>query len=115
MTRKLRTIKIAILLLIMAFSGMALAPSTQVSLGITATPRAIKPTPSGTRLVKLKPTLAATQLTKNITATPAKARSTPLPPDTQAGTSDWIVAIGILIVAIIVIPILLKRKEWYGR
>jgi hypothetical protein len=50
-----------------------------------------------------------------MTVTPAKTRPTPLPSDLQAGSSDWIVALGILIVAIIVIPIMLKRKEWYGR
>ena len=98
----------------MAFSSMALAPSTQVLLGVTPTPGAIKPTPTGTRLVKLKPTLTVTQLAGDITATPGKNKPG-IPLEKQAGNSDWIVAIGILIVAIIVIPIMLKRKEWYGR
>jgi hypothetical protein len=115
MHRKLQITNISILLLLMAFSSMALAPSTQVLLSMTPTLRAIKPTPSGTRLIKLRPTSSVTQLAGNVTATSAKTRSTPLPPDMQAGTSDWIVALGILIVAIIVIPILLKRKEWWRK
>ena len=112
----------------MAFSSMALAPSTQVLLSMTPTPSAITPTPSATRLlkpkpipatatrlIKIKPTLTVTQLAGEMTVTPAKTRPTPLPSDLQAGSSDWIVAIGILIVAIIVVPIMLKHKEWYGR
>lgn len=48
------------------------------------------------------------------TPIPNKIKPTPTPSLTRAGNSDRIVLIGILIVGIIVVPILLRRKEWYG-
>ena len=97
----------------MAFSGMALAP-TQVLLSPTPTStKTVKPTPSGTRLIK-KSTLTVTQLAGGVTATPGKNKPT-IPLDQQAGNSDLIVLLGFLIVAVIAIPILLKRKEWWGK
>jgi hypothetical protein len=91
---------------------MALAPSTQVFLSVTHTPKMIKPGVTATHVIKSKSIFTATQA-RGITVTPAKTRSS-LPPGAQAGNSDWIVVIGILIVAIIVLPILIERKEWRG-
>jgi hypothetical protein len=113
MTQKLQITHICLLLLLMALSSVALAPSPQALLSVTHTPKIIKPAITVTRVVKLRPTFTAAQ-PREITVTPVKTRSSSLPPGAQAGTSDWIVVIGVLIVAIIVIPILIKRKEWRG-
>ncbi len=126
MTRKLQIAHISILFLLMALSSLALAPSEQVLLSPTETLETINPTltvthtakpdltPTATRPIrKLRPTSTIMQPTRNITATPVKTRTVRL--DLEAGTSDWIVLIGILIVAIIVVPIFIKRKEWRGK
>ena len=55
---------------------------------------------------------ATSQPTIAITATPTKVKPTPVLPLSQAGNTDRIVVIGTLIVAIIIIPMVLKRKEW---
>jgi hypothetical protein len=113
MTRKLQITNICILFLLTALFNMALAPSTQVWLSATNTPKMIKLAVTTTRMTRPKPSLTSAQ-PGAVTATPVKGKSTPLEGQV-AGTSDWIAVIGVLIVAIIVIPILIKRKEWWGR
>jgi len=121
-----------IIVILVAFSSMALLPGrpviivrthtitpttgkTSQTTTVTATslPQTTTPTPR-----RIKPTLTRRpiqNLTSTITPTPAPTRPKPtLAPATQAGNSDGIILIGILIVGIIVIPIMLRRKEWRG-
>jgi hypothetical protein len=84
----------------------------------TSTPRKIRLTP-----ISAKPTLAVTPrkvrptppsplVGITPTATVGKTRPTPIPPETQAGNTNGIVLFGVLIVAIIVIPIMLQNRKW---
>ena len=140
MISKLRLPILAIIVLFVALSSVALVPPGPLSLGPTPTaPVSHSPTPTAgkTRLTstqrattgvtgtprKIRPT-ASPQTAKTATATfpvtatlsptPGKTKPTPALPLSQAGNTDRIVLIGILIVAIIITPIMLKRREWRG-
>jgi methylaspartate ammonia-lyase len=102
MMRKLRNASPALILLLLALSSLALAPSAHISQILTpvlTVPAIIKPTP-------------VPRILQAATSTPTKTKTVPLV--AQAGNSDRIVLIGILIFGIIVVPILLQRKEWLG-
>jgi hypothetical protein len=86
-------------MLLLALSSLALIPARGI----------ILPTPTFT-----PGTVTPTLTLQAVTLTPKKTKPTPIPLVTQAGNSDRIVLIGILIVGIVVVPILLKRKEWRG-
>ena len=102
MLRQLRLPSLVIIVLLAALSSAALIPGGQVLLDPTGTPgKVISPT-------------STTRLSQVTTPTPEKIKPTPASLVAQAGNSDGIVLIGILIVAIIIVPILLRRKEWRG-
>jgi hypothetical protein len=104
MMRTLRFVVLLIIVLLVTLSSVALTPPAPVPQDLTP------PVPV--------PEIINTVLPVNTqplpTSTPGKIKATPTPLPSQAGTSDRIVLIGILIVGIIVIPILLKQKEWRG-
>lgn len=102
MTRKLQLISLFVLFLLLALANLAMAPSVQV---FSSTPT----------VQNLKPDVTPSQPMREITATPVKTRSAPASLAMQAGDSDSIALIGILLVVIIIIPIGLKYKEWWGR
>ncbi len=115
MTRKLQITNIFILFLLLALSNMAMTPSVQDSPTPTATAIHLKPAATDTRTVKIRATATPLQgASPSQPAGPTKTRIASNSLAMQAGHSDWIVVIGIFIVAIIVIPLVLKYKEWRG-
>jgi hypothetical protein len=102
MIKHLRIAGLAMIVSLVALSSVALTPPTHLSQGLT--PPLTIPV-----IVQSTPTSHSAPA-----PTPGKIRPTPVPSITQAGNSDRIVLIGILIVGIIVVPILLRRKEWGG-
>jgi hypothetical protein len=102
MTRTLLGASPALILLFLAFFSLALtppAPMPQILTPVVTLPVVIGPTPGADTLQN---------------ATPAKIKPASVPLVKQAGNSDRIVLIGILIFGIIAVPILLQRKEWLG-
>jgi hypothetical protein len=113
MTKKLKIINISMLFLLLALFNMAMTPLQDATVTPTRTPRttnAIKVAVTGTRTPRATHTATPTQTT---VAAPTRARPT-LSLEMQAGHTDGIAIIGIFIVAIIIIPIMLKYKEWRG-
>lgn len=104
MIKNIRIIGLAIIVFLAMLSSVALTPARHPSQDLT----------SVATLPAIVDTLVSTHSAPPATATPGKIKPTPTPNITQVGNSDRIVVIGILIVGIIVVPILLRRKEWSG-
>ena len=99
----------------MVFASLAFAPARPAfSLSPTPSSTSLKATLSAPRATRLRATSSLGQPDKTMTATPGKNK-TALAFEKQAGTSDRIALLGALVVAIIVIPILLKQDEWRGK
>jgi|SRR5688572_1754837 len=104
MIRKLRLVFLPIIVFLVTLSSVALTPPA-------VTPQDLTPPLSVPEIINSTP---AVEILPIQTPTPNKIKPTSTPSLTQAGNSDRIVLIGILIVGIIVVPILLRRKEWHG-
>jgi hypothetical protein len=104
MMRTLRLVVLPIIVLFVTLSSVALAPPAAV-------PQDLTPPVSVPEIIN---TALPVDIQPLPTSTPGKIKATPTPALSQAGNSDRIVLIGILIVGIIVIPILLRQKEWRG-
>jgi hypothetical protein len=52
------------------------------------------------------PQLGAAALRLDLTATPAAQ------PASEAGSTDWIVLMGVIIVLIVILPIIFRRRTW---
>jgi hypothetical protein len=93
-------------MLLLALSSLALPPPAHISQILTPVvtlPAIIQSTPD-------------TNILQVATATPGKIRpTTAIPLAKQAGNSDRIVLIGILIFGIIVVPMILKRNQLFGK
>jgi len=110
MTKKIQAIYITLLIVFIGLSGIAMSTPAQprpaanilrfTPVGVTH-PIKAKQVP----ISNLKSEAEPTSVNPN-----PKAASTSL--DLEAGNSDWIVILAILIVAIVVIPIMIQRKEW---
>lgn len=113
MTKKLQITLVFVLFLLFALSNMAMAPLAQAFLSPTLTPVEIKQEVTATRTGRPSQTVTPSKTPRVNTPAPSRTKlSLDALRAMQAGNSDWIAFIGILIVAIIVIPLLLKYKEW---
>jgi hypothetical protein len=104
MTRHFRIIHFVFLCIVTALFGVAMTPT------VASAPDLAKATPQ----MKADSLSAVHAPVNQITVTPTKARQGADSLQLQAGHSDWIAGLAIFIVLIIVIPILIKHKEWRG-
>lgn len=114
MAKKLQKIHFSILVALIALSGMAMSTPTQALAGIRPTANMLTPTPAGVRHSMKTGRILIPRPKNEAEPTPANPREASIPLNLEAGNSDWIVVLAILIVAIIVIPILIQRNEWKG-